>query len=319
MKNELDNKFLVIGSHALKYYVNDTIKINPKDMDLVMTYETFDTFIKSYKKNGYVKSCYPINDGKKYLVQTNYKIYEIEIAWPNSSAEKLLEQVFDKGLYNHKFSDYGLIGYFVNIDVLYTLKMSHRYKKNSPHFLKTMRDIKLMREMGGKIFDEEWYKLRQKETYVYKHPALNVDKQSFFKDETFYKYDHDDIHEAIKLFDKPMYRSILKDGAKVDCSKEKFEQLNYLQKMACAIEEVMVLSLERGLIPNDFAVDARKMYNIAAMKVCTSVTSGWFREFCWENYDFIILYFDCDNYVDRFKNALYNGDVRNFEHDRVYK
>lgn len=312
MRN-LDNKFIYIGSVALNAYIDMPVT---KDVDMIMTYESFKSFIKSLSN---IKTFYPISDGKKYLVKTSSTIFEIEIAWPNSSSEQLLEKVLNDNLYEDTFPMYKLQAYVPNVDVLYTLKMSHRYKKNSPHFLKTMEHIKLMREYGAKIFDEEWYKLRQKETYVYKHPALNVDKQSFFKDETFYKYDHDDIHEAIKLFDKPMYRSILKDGAKVDCSKEKFEQLNYLQRLACAIEEVMVLSLERGLIPNNFEVDARKMYNIAAMKVCTSVTSGWFREFCWENYDFIILYFDCDNYVDRFKNALYNGNVRNFEHDRVYK
>ena len=43
---------------------------------------------------------------------------------------------------------------------------------------------------------------------------------------------------------------------------------------------------------------------MALMKVCTSITSGWFREYAWENYDKVLdLYNELgeDDYVQRFQ------------------
>lgn len=36
--------------------------------------------------------------------------------------------------------------------LLYTLKMSHEYLKDSPHFLKTMKDIQTMRKYNAQQF-----------------------------------------------------------------------------------------------------------------------------------------------------------------------
>jgi hypothetical protein len=52
-----------------------------------------------------------------------------------------------------------------SFDVLYTLKMSHRFKKNSPHFTKTMKDILKLKSLGAVVFNDKWLNLREKETY----------------------------------------------------------------------------------------------------------------------------------------------------------
>jgi hypothetical protein len=50
----------------------------------------------------------------------------------------------------------------------------------------------------------------------------------------------------------------------------------------------------------------------ALEKVCTSITSGWWREFAWENYEAALAMHD-RNYVDRFWKAVEAGTVGPYE------
>lgn len=217
----------------------------------------------------------------------------------------------DVSLWAHILSDPNTIGLGMtkvlipSRDVLYTLKLSHRFKKNSPHFLKTMRDIQWFRSQGAKVFNVDWLKAREKETYNYAHPSLNTTKAGFFRDK--YLYDHDSLHWAVKHLDRPAYLYFKKSEADVACSREKFFSLPYYKQLLAGLEESYVLALERSQVPSDFVVSPRKSFDIALSKVCTSITSGYFREFCWENYDEISgLYGD---YVFKFRAGLTAGVV----------
>lgn len=53
----------------------------------------------------------------------------------------------------------------------------------------------------------------------------------------------------------------------------------------------------------------RKSFEIALEKVCTSITSGFFREFAYENYYKIIEMFD-ENYINHFWNGVSLGKVK---------
>ena len=301
-----------IGSSALQFHI-PSIKVG-KDIDLIMTYEDYQIYRDSFKhSNEKLISHYPISNGKKFVIKTSENIYEIEIAWPNSTAEEFMKLVLKEG--KSEYTDFMI----PSLNALYALKMSHRFLRNSPHFIKTMNHIHLMREYGADILEyyREWYKKREKETYDYGHPDLTVKKQDFFQEETFYKYDHDTVHEAIKLSEIPAYKRILESGYDVKCSKVKFDALSYEHKMLCVVEESYTLALERMMIPNDFTPTPRLAFDIALMKVCTSITSGWFRTYAWEHYyDASRMY--SDSYVDKFKSALDAGKVRPFSHDRKY-
>lgn len=197
---------------------------------------------------------------------------------------------------------------YANVDTLYMLKMSHRYKKNSPHFLKTMKDIKFFRAAGAKIPDEELYKARMDATYGYSHPNLRRTKEEFFitTGELKYEYDHDSLHEAVAHLDRPMYTYYAVDGEQVLSDRSKFEALSDLHKQYGVIEEAYVLALERAVIPLD--VDPEEAFMMALEKVCTSITSGWFREYAWEHYYDVLHLFDYDDdYVEKFNRAVENG------------
>jgi hypothetical protein len=195
------------------------------------------------------------------------------------------------------------------------LKMSHRFLRNSPHFLKTMRDIQLMRKMGAKIRPEhqEFYKERQKETYDYGHPKLNTSKNEFFKAaESYNIFVHDDIHIAVKHLDKPAYDYYKVDGQEVNCAKDLFYSVSEEIRLFGALEEVTVLALERSQIPfKDSNIDPRRSWDIAHQKVCTSITSGWFRQYCYNTYDKIQSMYE-PNYVEKFWKQVELGNVRKF-------
>lgn len=192
----------------------------------------------------------------------------------------------------------------------YMMKMSHRYKKNSVHFLKTMQDIQLMRSDFGfsknELVNPEWFKKREIATYTNKLPNLNVKKDSFFNETVPYIYDHDSIHEAVKIYDRPAYTYYQKDGSEVFCDKNKFFDLPFYLRLAGVIEESYVLALERAVIPK--GTERKRAFDIALEKVCTSITSGWFREFAWEHYDRAQAYYD-SNFVEKFQVALEAGKI----------
>lgn len=300
---------IAIGSLALQFHIR-SVKIGP-DLDYIMTYDEFRKFLKSIDDDEGVETYYPISHGRKMYVRSNAaRIYEIEIAWPDSTAEQFMNLVE-----NDPKTCMCVNVMYPSLDALYTLKMSHRYLRNSPHFLKTMRHMELMREHGacsGDIYYKDWFERREKETYDYSHPNLNAKKDEFFKDESFYVYDHDTIHEAIKLGENPSYKYIQRDGDEVKTDVSLWLYSNDDVRINCALEECYVLALERSLIPNEFRPDPNKAFNIALMKVCTSITSGWFREWCWENYDRILSRYNGD-YVVKFKAALDNGNITSFK------
>lgn len=254
----------------------------PRDVDLMGSFEAFQLFYS--KLEDPEKRARPLS-GSKYHIVAGGVNYEFEIAHPDSTAESLLGELF-----GWEFDERPEVVELVAapLDVAYTLKMSHRYLRNSPHFLKTMKDIRRMRKLGAKIPAglEDWFKQREDATYYYNHPNLSQDKAGFFSgDGVDYVYDHDSIHETQAIFDRPAYTMYAEDGEEVKSSKEKFFALPEEIRLAGVYEEACVLALERHQIPNKFRPDQTSSFKIALEKVCTSITSGWFREYAWENYD----------------------------------
>lgn len=306
---------LLIGGHALRYHVS-SMPLNGrlKDYDFICTYEEFDKWAKYNKKD--VKECYPIDEGKKMVVKTVDTIYEFEIAWPDSTAKQLIDYCSkDPDCYGLPHTDWpGMDNVGVpSLHVLYTIKMSHRYLRNNPHFLKTMNDIKLMRKFGAMIPDSltDWYKARQKETYWYKHPNLNQGKMGFFNpnEGVNYVYDHDSIHRAMAQLEMPAYEYYKGDSAEVLCDKKKFFALDEMTRLYGVLEESYVLAIERSQVPFPGKTSPKWSFLKALEKVCTSITSGWFREYAWENYNKVIELYN-PNYMDVFNQGIDKGIVK---------
>ena len=303
---------LFIGSTALKIYVTrnmptydvpvfgkqSSMTRPARDIDIMGTYEECMAYIKSLP--GEMRRCYPIDDGKKTVAFKGGLIIEAEIAWEGSSAEEFIRL---QGDVKH-----------ASLNGLYALKMSHRYLRNSPAFMKTMRDIQFMRRLGAIIPAElqDWFKAREDKTYWYQHPSLNHSKKDFFKDDNItYVYDHDTLHLAVKHLEMPAYEYFRIVNKDVLCSREKFDALPIETRLYATLEESYVLALERSQIPFPGQLTPRQSFLIALKKVCSSITSGWFREFSWEHYDKVDALYNND-YLDRFQNGIETGLVKPF-------
>jgi len=165
---------ILIGSKAIKYHVPEWRE--PLDTDLVGTYEQAEEYQRKHKP----KVCYPISSGDSiYMKFADGEITECEVAWGGSRAEKLINFVTQES--DTVCLEAGKL-YVPSLDVLYLLKCSHKYKKDSPHFLKTMRDIQALEKLGCKIRPEheEFFKQREKDTYTNSLPKLNQSKETSF-------------------------------------------------------------------------------------------------------------------------------------------
>ena len=259
---------LLIGSQALKYYF--ALERIVLDCDLIATFDEVEKFIREHDDCLKGIQRRP-NKTIVFLEGGNHRaIYEFELAWSDSTGIELLERSIDRKVFNNGY----IIGASVaTLDELYTLKMSHRYLKNSPHFKKTRQDILLMRQEGVKIWNKDWYKRRMKETYNYKHPSLMQGKKDFFSDDGInYIYDHDSIHLAVKHLDKPAYEYYKRDDHEVFCDKDKFFSLPESYRLFGVLEETYVLALERSQVPFRGNVDPKDSFMMALKKVCTSIT-----------------------------------------------
>ena len=242
------------------------------------------------------------------------KIIEGEIAWKDSTTEWLMQYIHADPATDRDLYLSGDRMETPSLDVLYALKMSHRFLKDSPAFLKTMRDIKTMRKMLGhsEILPElqEWYERRSKETYDYGHPNLHQTKGAFFNDDGIdYIWDHDTIHLTVARMDKPAYQFFKPEENDVMVSKDMWDKCDDEIRLNAVIEESCVLALERSQIPFGFVHDPMKSYTMALEKVCTSITSGWFRDWAWEHYDEALEGVN-QNYVDLFHEGVKDGYVK---------
>lgn len=295
---------IVLGSHS----VQEIVGREAKDLDLLGTLDEFRDYV----------GIRPTMIGEDHAyAETKGRIYDCELIWGEGLSLDLARLILTDP--NTTFDD-ELQAWVPSLNVLYMLKLTHRFKKNSPHFLKTMQDIHSMRMAKAFMQEEhlEFFRARQKATLQYEHPNLNRSKAEFFNPEDDYMvYDHDSIHVAIALFDEPAYTRYAVEGAEVLSSHEKFRAQPLNNQLAGVYEEACVLALERHLIPNGFRPDPRRSFEIALEKVCTSITSGWFRAFAWENYHKVL---DMDKrtegcYRERFiankdKLTIYEGNKK---------
>lgn len=300
---------VLIGSRALQIVALDMGKDLYRscvDLDYLCTEEEWKKEAHTFSKDLFVEVI-ERKGNKGHIKMIAGAHIEYDIAASGDSTEALI--AYCEGSQDIRYTSAGHI--VAPLEVLYLLKMSHRYKKNSPHFIKTMKDIHFMRGLGVTTIPEaleEIYKLRQKESYDYSHPNLNVNSKDFFKgDEVPYVYDHDTIHEAIAVLGEPAYKSYMKDGSEVMTSKEKFFAQPKHIRLLGVYEEACVLALERSQIPFGDDVDGptpKQSFMMALSKVCTSITSGWFREYAWENFQVVVKLYEQmgqDDYVERFK------------------
>jgi len=300
---------ILVGSRALILREKKLLSRKPKDFDFICTRDEFDNWMTTQSSKVNPTKVYPETwgkDGQKMIVEGSTNC-EFEIIQPGTSNEMLADLVM-----NDKESVETPFGWVPTLDMLFTIKSSHKYLRNSPHFWKTVADYHIMKHVGATVRPEyqEFFKLREKETYWYKLPKLNVTKQEFFQDDGIsYVWDHDDIHKSVALQDRPAYTYYLKEGAQVQCDKEKFFALPESIRLAGVVEEAAVLAIERSLVPHPGVWTPEYAWKFALAKVCSSITGGWFRAFGYENILTVLKMYP-KGYWEKFQSDCQRGLVK---------
>ena len=213
-------------------------------------------------------------------------------------------------LNNDKF--YGSIEYFpfsykdefkfcysvATIEELYIQKRSHLFRpiKFSRHILEFQKIKDFMCEplnSEQELILKERIKLT-KEKFGDRTPSLMKSNDDFFNDKVTKYYVHDDIHRAVAYYDKPIYERLKRDPELAKCEKDLWLQLSHADRVKCVQEECFVIALERYIIPN-LIEGIRHMppefaFYKSLERVCTTLCSGWFRDFAIDNWKEITKY-----------------------------
>jgi len=175
---------------------------------------------------------------------------------------------------------------------LMLIRRSHLHRPLN--FVKNMIRYNYLKTGWESMRDQEYYDLLReitvinKKIYGDKTPSLRKNKKEFFDDYVTKYYDHDDLHYATCYVEKPIYENLKSNSETVWCDKDKWDALSYTDQINCVREECYVIALERYIIPK-LKTGQKHMppgmaFDKALERVCTTLTSGWFRDFAIDNW-----------------------------------
>lgn len=308
----------VIGSKLYPYFYRKS-----GDTDVIGTKAEFFNVVKACKN---IRDIAIKEDSAYVKFITNDELSIIDwqftdIDSPMSTNNAKLHDWMQRNSFSARFSETTnqivfVANSLIRIRLYSALKNTHKYSFHK--FEQNRKDIIWLEgiinsyEITKQLDDELSQIIAERTSITYKKtPRLqNMQKENFFTNNVNYTYDHDTIHVAVKLLDRPAYTYYMQDGAEVNCDKRKFEEQPEVVRLYGVLEESYVLALERSVIP--FKSDPDKAFKMALQKVCTSITGGWFREYAWQNYDKVLELYH-KSYVDKFNIALSKGEILPFK------
>lgn len=184
-------------------------------------------------------------------------------------------------------------------DLFFDKHITHYHKYLAGHMKElTEQDVEFLNERTS---------LTKKE-FPQRTPSLNMSKEEFFDDYVTKKYDHDWLHTLVSPNGIPQYTLMKREGDSVWCEKDMWETFTESEKLRCVVEETTVIAIERFMVPNDWKYPAKLAYFNSLKKVCTTLCSGWFRDYAIDHYPQAVSAFDqqvfnkvkgiCDEFVE---------------------
>lgn len=291
---------VILGSLAA--YMNGVYK-TPNDKDIVATIKEWSLLFNIMKDD--IKTATPRNNKIQVVLHTGERM-EVSLQHNNKSDEWLIDHQDE---FNHTLL-YGMDAYYPPLELLFLTKKSHVHC-NLRHFDKTMHDYHELKELIGDIPEHyyDYYEMRKNEAeerYRHRTPSLNVSNDDFFdrsKDIVGYVFVHDSIHESVKHYDVPVYEMIKRDHSKALCEADMFHNLDDIKKVRCVQEEAYVIAIERYLLLDDSDnMTPYIAYKNALKRICTTLCSGFFRDYAINNYYKILDSYD-PKYTDWFAHG----------------
>lgn len=131
-----------------------------------------------------------------------------------------------------------------------------------------------------------------KAAFPQRQPNLMQPTKDFFDDAVKKIYEHDYLHELVAFYKKPLYTRLLRSPELAWCDEDKWNNLTDTEKDQCVVEETMVIAIERFLLPGGWQMPPKLAYMKALRKVCTTLCSGWFRDWAIDRYPQVVGLFD---------------------------
>jgi hypothetical protein len=294
---------LIVGSKSL----SKTFGVSYNDIDIIGSEIDLSNLIKSLNpkrvsRTDYIATLYGID--KTDIFDTNN--IEVLLYDNSNSLKKYME-------YENAFDGVK----YASLEVLLSLKKSHihfpyKFDKHIKSYSLLLDHLKYDRlsHITSLNFKETEYRLGKLKT-----PSLNKKVNMFFDQSTnFVKsyFVHDDMHLAVSHYDRPLYERMQKDKTLAICDKLMWEGFSFDDKCKCILEEAYVISLERKILPMIFGggkyYTPLQAFNWSLMRICTTLCSGWFRQFATDNYFRVKEYYN-DNYVSDFLEMVDNGYI----------
>lgn len=303
---------LIIGSKAFKKIFPLSNRV-AKDMDVIVTKTEAECLIEILKPRDlkYNHNCISLIQIEK---QDIFDTDNVELFICDNSPA-LTEYMKYEDAYNTVVWAKG--------STLFSIKKSHihfpiKFKKHIEDY------CALYDHMSGVDQLTNITKLNFKETEdrlgKLKTPSLKKSVKSFFEQSEGYVksfFIHDDIHIVMSHYDRPLYERMQPDKEMASCSKEMWENFTFEDKCKCVLEEAYVIALERKIIPMLFdrgsLLTSKEALDWSMMRVCTTLCSGFFREFATNNYLKIREYIN-PNYVEKFLESYRDEKIRMINH-----
>lgn len=156
-----------------------------------------------------------------------------------------------------------------------------------------------------------------KVAYIQGNPNLMQSNEDFFDDKVVRVYDHDYLHELFAYEDRPMFERLKKPDnfESAWCEKDLWQDLSDLQKLQCVAEETQVIASERFLIPKDWDFSSKRAYYMALKKVCTTLCSGWFRDYAIDHFPEILDMYDPSRFETVKGKLIFPKEVTKLEYN----
>jgi hypothetical protein len=301
---------LVVGSKALNYHFPE-FQREVKDIDIIGTTDDINYLIETLNPekvldNHNITTLLNIQNPNEFFNTKNVEILNSD----NSIA--LTEYI--------KYENNSNLGglRYASPEVLLSLKKSHIHFPIK--FQKHIKDYNFLLDLLKEDKLENITKINFKETELrfgkLKTPSLKKSTSKFFdQSEGYVKYFyiHDDIHQVMAHYDRPIYEDMQTTSESAWCQKELWDNFSFEKKAKCVLEEAYVIALERKIIPMlngvSDVVSSKKALEWSLMRICTTLCSGWFRQFAADNYSRICEYIN-HQYVQKFLEAEQIGKIK---------
>ena len=284
------------GSQALNYWNNEPFD-ESKDFDIVISEEELNSRGLSF-------------NGRDQFKHAHIEFINIDL---------LNNQALDE--YHQWYSGievpfFGKIKALIPTGLL-IMKRSHLFRPIK--FPRHIMEFQKIRIRTPKLQKKDLSILRErirltKQKFGDRVPKLNKTNEEFFDDKVTKYYVHDELHKILAYdHGSPIYERLKVDSGLAKCEKDLWYKLSHEDKVNCVREEGYVIALERFIIPKlesgEKHMPQNMAFDLALEKICTTLCSGFFRDFAIDNWqeirslivDFYGLFSSQKNSLERLK------------------